>query len=239
MFLRSLGMSVLNFPTPVPILGLYGIWKSRRLLRTTPLAAILGVMLTLSPLCARYRVPNQNFFSRRCTCWRRLHRAGGIRPAGPRRAGIGVLLVLAVLVIRCTGPSRARHGPSDFHSVRPARCTRFVRDVYAYFSAVAMPSDGAAAIRHGGPRRPAEGAVLLPDTTTAPPLKCLHDVERERPEHRSLIRTMPSSTRRWRRTGAGRTCPRRRCTGPPLVRRFGPGGLHHGVGDDPRAAELG
>ncbi|MCE5327643.1 MAG: hypothetical protein LLG01_14650 [Planctomycetaceae bacterium] len=60
---RSGAMLVLNFPTPVLLLAVWGAWKSFRLLRGTPLAAILAACAALYLLFAlRYRVPNQNFF---------------------------------------------------------------------------------------------------------------------------------------------------------------------------------
>ena len=146
-------------------------------------------MLTLYAFFAlRYRVPNQNFFFTPVYMLAAVYIGLGVHATGwaRRRAGIGVLLVLAVLVIpmywAIAGAARAVRFPlreaGQMHEIP-------YRDVYAYYL---LPWQ----CHQTGPRRFAtevlgalpEGAVLLPDTTTAPPLKCLHDVERERPDVR-------------------------------------------------------
>jgi len=187
MLLRSVLMAVLNFPTPLVLLGLYGIWRSRRLLAGTPLAAVLGGAMVLYVLFAmRYRVPNQNFFFTPTYLLLAIYIGLGVHATGwaRRRVGLAALAALAIAVV-----------PAYWVIAETARAVKFnprdggaiheipYRDFYAYYF---MPWQ----CSQTGPRRFAEEAldalpkkaVLLPDTTTAPPLKCLHDVEGLRPD---------------------------------------------------------
>ena len=187
MLLRSAMMAVLNFPTPLALLGLYGMWRSRRLLTGTPLAAVLCGMMALYVLFAmRYRVPNQNFFFTPAYLLLAIYIGLGVHATGwlGKRAWTVALVALTLAVIPAywafAGITRAvKFNPRASGAVHEIP----YRDFYAYYF---MPWQ----CGQTGPRRFAGevlaslpgGAILLPDTTTAPPLKCLRDVEGLRPD---------------------------------------------------------
>ncbi|MBE3068692.1 MAG: hypothetical protein IMZ66_00490, partial [Planctomycetes bacterium] len=184
---RSVLMLVMNFPTPVALLGLWGAWRSRRLLEGTPMAALVGATAVLYILFAvRYRIQNQNYFFTPVYLLLAIYIGLGVAAVEwSRRAASTVLLVAATAVVV----------PAYWAMAEVARALEFnlsaggemhripYRDVYAYYL---LPWQHT----QTGARRFAEEvlaavprqAVLLPDTTTAPPLKCLHDVEGVRPD---------------------------------------------------------
>jgi hypothetical protein len=187
MLVRSVLMGALNFPTPLALLGLYGIWRSRRLLAGTPLAAVLGGAMVLYLLFAmRYRVPNQNHFFTPVYLLLAVYIGLGVHATGWLRKRVGrvALAALAMAVVPAYWAvaevtRAAKFNPRDGGAIHEIP----YRDFYAYYF---MPWQ----CGQTGPRRFAEevlaslpeGAILLPDTTTAPPLKCLHDVEHVRPD---------------------------------------------------------
>jgi hypothetical protein len=187
MLLRSLLMLVLNFPTPVALLGLYGLWRSPRLLKGTPAALLLVVLLIVyAAFGARYRVANQNFFFTPVYMLAAVYIGLGLHAIGwaARRLAVAAIVILTLAVIpaywlmaaeaRARGINPRESGP--IHQMP-------YRDFYAYYL---MPWQQ----NQTGPRRFAEevfeqlppGAVLLPDSTTSPPLKCMHDIEGVRPD---------------------------------------------------------
>ena len=187
MLSRSLLMLVLNFPTPVALLGLWGLWRSRRVLEATPFAAVLGAALVLYVLfAARYRVPNQNHFFTPVYLLVAIYIGLGMAAGQWSRRALAVALAIV---------ATATVVPAYWAMAEVARAREFnlqprgemhrvpYRDVYAYYL---LPWQHT----QTGPRRFAEEAfqvlpekaVLLPDSTTAPPLKCLHDVEGRRPD---------------------------------------------------------
>jgi hypothetical protein len=206
MLWRSLLMAGLNFPTPVALLGLVGLWRSRRLLAGTPLALLLGLLLAVYILFAvRYRVPNQNFFFTPVYLMLALYLGLGIHAIGwaerpwPRLA----LLVLVLAVIPTYRGISATARAAGFN-LRPDRSMHEIpyRDVYTYYLEPWQHTQT-------GPRRFAEealtalppGALLLPDTTTSPPLKGLHDIEGRRPDIRIVdpydAKFDPNVSRYW------------------------------------------
>lgn len=214
MLLRSLLMLVLNFPTPVMLVAVYGVWRSGRILaesggrgkaaseavaaKTAPsgserasgarsLAVVLGVLLAVYVLFGvRYRVPNQNFFFTPVYLILCIYLGLGIHSLGwlrrPATAALTVALVLAVIPAYW---AMARTAKAAGINLRESGTVHEIpyRDFYDYYL---MPWQQG----QTGPRRFAEkvlaslppNAVLLPDTTTAPPLKCLRDVEGVRPD---------------------------------------------------------
>jgi len=184
---RSLLMLVLNFPTPVALLGLYGLWRSRRILSGTPLAVLLGVMLAAyAAFGFRYRVPNQNFFFTPLYMLAAVYIGLGVHATGwtRRRPGLAALLVLMLAVAPAYWVMARTAEALKFNLLEGGRMHEIpYRNIYTYYL---VPWQNGQV----GPRRLAEEvmaslpprAVLLPDSTTAPPLKCLHDVEGERPD---------------------------------------------------------
>jgi hypothetical protein len=153
----------------------------------TPLAAVLGGAMVLYLLFAmRYRVPNQNHFFTPVYLLLAVYIGLGVHATGwlRKRAGRVALAALALAVVPAywavAEVTRAvKFNPRDGGAIHEIP----YRDFYAYYF---MPWQ----CGQTGPRRFAEevlaslpeGAILLPDTTTAPPLKCLHDVEHVRPD---------------------------------------------------------
>jgi len=237
MLLRSALMLVLNFPTPLVLVGAYGVWRSGRVLASAwlvegraaagvaagaadrssaggggsvagaearppgaagsaekaaragrTMALLLGATLAVHVLfAARYRVPNQNFFFTPAYLLLAVYVGLGVHAAGwwarPwARAAVVVVAAVAVVPAYWAMAQAARaagfnlKGEGEMHEVP-------YRDIYTYYL---LPWQQGQA----GPRRFAEeslavlppGAVLLPDTTTAAPLKCLRDVEGRRPD---------------------------------------------------------
>lgn len=184
---RSLLMLVLNFPTPVLLAGLYGVWRSRRTLAGTPVAGVLGALLAIYFLFGfRYRVPNQNFFFTPVYMLLSIYIGLGVQAAGwaGRRAVLAALAVLTAAAVPAywAMAESARVVKWNPREGGPVHAVPY-RDFYAYYL---MPWQNG----QTGPRRFAEevlaslppNAVILPDTTTSPPLKCLHDVEGRRPD---------------------------------------------------------
>jgi hypothetical protein len=182
---RSLLMLGMNFPTPVVLLGLYAIGRSRRLLVASPIAVVLAGLLAVYFLFGfRYRVPNQNFFFTPVYMVLSIYIGLGVQAAGwaGRRGVLAVLAALALAVIPAywAMAQAARAMKINLRQSGPTHEVPY-RDFYAYYL---MPWQNA----QTGPRRFAEevlaslplNAVILPDTTTSPPLKCLHDVEGRR-----------------------------------------------------------
>ncbi len=188
MLLRSFMMLVLNFPTPIALLGIWGIWRSRRLLRGTPLAGLLGAMLALYTLFAcRYQVPNQNFFFTPAYALVAVYIALGVHATGwcERKWALLVLVALTVSVAptywAMTHVARAwkvdLRGRGKHERVIP------YRDFYTYYL---LPWQHV----QTGPRRFAEeaigslppDAVLIADSTTVPPLGYVRYIEGQRPD---------------------------------------------------------
>jgi len=190
---RSALMFVLNFPTPVILLAAWGLWRSRRLWPGSPVAALLLAALILYTLFAvRYRVPNQNFFFTPVYLLAAVYVGIGVGAAKWTRrlpALVGLLALMAavaptyVLMMRV---ARAKAFP-----LRAGRRMHEVpyRDAYRYYL---LPWQQA----QTGPRRFVEEAfgrlperaVLLADSTTAPPLVYAQEVEGRRPD--VLLATM-------------------------------------------------
>jgi len=177
---------VLNFPTPLALLGLWGVWRSRRVAGGAP-AALLGVMLAVYVLfAARYRVPNQNHFFTPAYALFAVYIGLGVAAVrGSRRpwpAAVLVLLALAAVPMYGVMCRVARWRHVNVGGVSQERAIPY-RDFYAYYL---LPW------QHGqrGPRRFAEEAlarvppraVILPDTTTDAPLRYAHEIEGKRPD---------------------------------------------------------
>lgn len=184
---RSVLMLVMNFPTPVALLGLWGAWRSRRLLEGTPMAALLGATAVLYVLFAvRYRIPNQNHFFTPVYVLMAVYIGLGVAAVEwSKRAASTVLLVAATAVVVPAYWAMAETARSlEFNLRSEGEMHRIpYRDVYAYYLLPWQHTQAGARrfaeeVLAAVPRR----AVLLPDTTTAPPLKCLHDVEGVRPD---------------------------------------------------------
>jgi len=185
--IRSALMLVLNFPTPLLALAPVGLWQSRRLWPKTPLAVLLAVCLVLYTLFAlRYRVPNQNFFFTPAYMLVAVYVGLGAAAMGwaRRPAGVAVLAALTVAVVPTywvmAEAARAINFP--LRGDRPMHVVPY-RDPYRYYL---LPWQHT----QTGPRRFAEEvsaslperAVLFADTTTAPPLVYVQEVEGRRPD---------------------------------------------------------
>ncbi|MFO8014000.1 MAG: DUF2723 domain-containing protein [Phycisphaerae bacterium] len=184
---RSALMFVLNFPTPLVLLAFYGLWRSRRLWPGSPTAALLLATLVLYVLFAvRYRVPNQNYFFTPVYMLTAVYLGVGVGAARwtRRPSAILALVVLAVAVaptyVLMMKVAKAREFP-----LRAGRRMHEVpyREVYRYYL---LPWQH----RQTGPRRFVEEvfeclpqrAALFADSTTAPPLVYVQEVEGRRPD---------------------------------------------------------
>jgi hypothetical protein len=184
---RSALMFVMNFPTPVVLLACYGLWRSRRLWPRTPTAMLLLATLVLYVLFAvRYRVPNQNFFFTPVYLLTAVYVGVGVGAArwARRRPAIIALLALLVAVVPTyvlmMRVARAREFP--LRAGRPMHEVPY-RDAYRYYL---LPWQHT----QTGPRRFVdevfaqlpERAALFADSTTAPPLVYVQEVEGRRPD---------------------------------------------------------
>jgi hypothetical protein len=192
MLKTSVLMLALNFPTPAVLLAAVGVWRSRRLLEGTPAAALLLVTMGVYVLFAmRYDVPNQNFFFTPAYALAAVCMGLGLAAVPWRRPRLAA--VVAILLA-------AGVAPMYVVIERVARAVEFpvgtggkvheipYRDIYAYYflpwqhaqtGARRFASEVLADEAQGGLPR---GALMLPDTTTAPPLLCMHEVEGVRPD---------------------------------------------------------
>lgn len=184
---RSALMAVLNFPTPAALLGLYGIWRSRRLLAGTPLAAVLGgVMLLYVLFAVRYRIPNQNHFFTPAYLLFAVYIGLGAHAALPPKGRVeffaAVLLVVLVVPAYMGITEAARffkYNPRESGAIHKMPH----RDFYAYyFLPWQCNQTGAREFADEVMESLPQGALMLPDSTSAPPLKCVHDVEGRRPD---------------------------------------------------------
>jgi len=207
---RSALMFVLNFPTPVVLLAACGLWRSRRLWPGSPAPALLVAALILYTLFAvRYRVPNQNFFFTPVYLLTAVYVGVGVGAVrwARRLPALVVLLALVAAVVPAYGlimrVARAREFP-----LRAGRRMHEIpyRDAYRYYL---LPWQHT----QTGPRRFVEEvfarlparAVLLADSTTAPPLVYVQEVEGRRPDvllatvgTRPAYLSAEASARYWR-----------------------------------------
>lgn len=180
-------MFVLNFPTPVVLLAAYGLWRSRRLWPGSPTAMLLVAALLLYVLFAvRYRVPNQNFFFTPVYMLTAVYvgvGVGGARWTRRRPALLALLALLAAVVptyVLMVRVARAREFP--LRAGRPMHEVPY-RDAYRYYL---LPWQHT----QTGSRRFVdkvfaelpERAALFADSTTAPPLVYVQEVEGRRPD---------------------------------------------------------
>lgn len=184
---RSALMFVLNFPTPVVLLAVWGLWRSRRLWPGSPAALLLLAVLFVYALFAvRYRVPNQNHFFTPVYMLTAVYIGVGVGAARWTRrwpAVLGLLVLLAAVVptyVVMMRTARARGFPlragGRMHEIP-------YRDAYRYYL---LPWQHT----QTGPRRFVEEAferlperaALFADSTTAPPLVYVQEVEGRRPD---------------------------------------------------------
>lgn len=181
LFARSLLYVGLNHPTPLALAAIPGALSLVR--RRDGFARVLLALAAVFFLwAARYDVPDQySFFVPFYVLSSVLIGLGAAWfVARPGRWRLPALLVLAALPVAVYAvlPSVARQAGLRFFKREVP-----YRDPYVYFLRPWKCGDW-------GARRFAEqtldslprGAMILPDTTTSPPLKCLHDVERLRPD---------------------------------------------------------
>jgi len=189
MFRRSALMLVLNFPTPVALLAAYGLWRSRRLLDGTGLAWVLGALVAVYlGFALRYRVPNQNFFFTPVYALVAVYIGIGVHATGwTRRRGLLALLValtVAVVPMYRLMATLAERWQVDLRGDGKNRTVPY-RNFYTYYLEPWQQNQtGAARFASEVLADLPRDAVLLPDTTTAPPLKYLLKVEHRRPDVR-------------------------------------------------------
>ncbi len=190
MFVRSMAMFVLNFPTPIALFGVYGIYRGirgRQLSCGSPISGLLGAILGIYVLFAmRYRVPNQNFFFTPAYAFFSVYIALGISAARwTRRTWARITIIILAVAVVPGYWAICRLVQTWKIDLRGDGKTRSVpyRDFNSYYL---LPWQ----CGQTGPRRFAEEtldslplrAVLIADSTTLPPLRYVRYFEGRRPD---------------------------------------------------------
>jgi len=192
---RSVLYVALNYPTPLVLVGIMGlIILVRR--RDTFSVLLLALALVYLAWAARYRVPDQySFFVPFYVCASVLIGVGAASVVSMPLNGIDMrTLIVFRWVVACVLVVLAI-APVGFYAKLPsaARSAGFVfferklpyRDPYVYFLQPWKCGDWSARrFAEDAMTTLPENAILLPDTTSSMPLKCLQDVEGRRPDVR-------------------------------------------------------
>ena len=183
---------VLNFPTPLILLAIPGVFGSFRS-PGRPMAAVLLISMVLYALFAvRYDVPNQNNFFLPMYMLISVYLGLGFAVLAKKRfwlwAPVSALLLLALPATYWVISQQAQSRQVELGTRRHIP----YRDVYTYYL---LPWQH----HQIGPRRlatemfdklPAE-AVIAADRTTIPPLQYVQEIEKHRPDLRILLKDRP------------------------------------------------